>query len=291
MAEPGVRGHATRWRRQATAIAGAARDANLTLVAAGVAFFAFLSLFPALVALVSIYGLVADPDDVAGQVDRLSSAIPDDARKLVSDQLQQVVASNRAGLSIGVIVGIAIALWGASTAVQQLLIALKAVQGHPSKRGYAVARLRALGVTLAALVFISLTVVLLTVAPSLGDDIAGPAGRTVVSLIRWPLLVTAFAFGLSSLYRRTSTRGTQSTRLVSWGALVATVVWAVASVLFSAYAATFGAYNKTYGSLAAVAILMLWLFLTALCVLVGALLDQARLQEAARSRPAPHRDG
>ena len=131
---------AARWRALATSLAGRTRDDNLTLVSAGVAFFGFLSLFPALIALVSIYGLVADPADVADQMDRLSDALPDDAQTLISDQLQQVVASNRAGLSIGVVVGIAIALWGASSAVQQLLMALHGVDGQRVDRGYAARR-------------------------------------------------------------------------------------------------------------------------------------------------------
>jgi membrane protein len=264
-----VRG-VTRWKRLARAVADRARSHNLTLVSAGVAFFSFLSLFPALIALVSIYGLVADPGEVAGQVDRLSDALPAAAQTLVRDQLHEVVASNRAGLSIGVVVGIAIALWGASTALQQLLIALEGVDGQPRDRGYAAQRLRAFGLTLAAMVFVTLTVILLTVAPSLGNDLAGPAGRTFVSLLRWPLLVTVFAFALGLLYRRTTGSGHAPARLFTWGVLVATVVWSAASVLFSIYVTTFGSYNKTYGSLAAVAILMLWLFLTALCILLGA---------------------
>jgi membrane protein len=258
------------WKDIAVRVKREAEDDNLSLVAAGVAFFALLSVVPAMVAAISLYGLVASPEDVARHIDDLSGAMPEEARTLVGDQLDQVVSASEAGLSVGLIGGLVIALWGASTAMKHLVVALSTVYDEHDDRGFLKLRARALLLTLAGIAFLGVAVLLLTVAPAWlgGDD--NEVVRVAVSLLRWPLLLAMMMVGLAVLYRHAPDRAEPRWQWVSWGAAVATVAWLLASVGFSLYASYLGSYNETYGSMAGIVVLMLWLFLTALCVLVGA---------------------
>jgi membrane protein len=265
---PEPRSEAT-WRESARSLADHARDHQLSLIGAGVAFFALLSIAPAMVAAVSIYGLVASPADVSRRVDDLGAAMPAEARQLLTDQLHQVVQSNRAGLSVAMLVGVAVALWSASSAVKQLLVALSAVYGVAETRRYTRVRGLATLLTFGAIAFVVASVLVLTVVPSWVGHSVGAGGREVVTVLRWPFLAALMLGGLAIAYRYGPDRPRGRWEWWSWGALVAAASWLVASAMFSLYVTHFGSYNKTYGALAAVVILMLWLYLSVLCVLLG----------------------
>jgi membrane protein len=258
------------WKDIAQRVKREAEDDNLSLVAAGVAFFALLSVVPAMVAAISLYGLVASPEDVAGHIEDLTGAMPDEAQTLIRDQLDQVVNASSAGLSLGLVGGLAIALWGASTAMKHLIVALSTVYDEDETRGFVHLRLRALVLTLLGIGFVGVAVLLLAVAPAWLDRGDNRAVGVAVSLLRWPVLLVMMMGGLAVLYRYAPDRAEPRWRWVSWGAAAATVAWLVASIGFSLYASYFGSYNETYGSMAGIVVLMLWLWLTALCVLVGA---------------------
>jgi membrane protein len=257
----------------ARSVGGRARDHQLSLIGAGVAFFALLSIPPAMVAVVSVYGLVASPADVTRRIDELSATMPAEARQVVTDQLQQVVGSSRTGLGLALLVGVGIALWSASSAVKQLLVALSAVYGVPERRPYL--RLRALAsvLTVGAVAFFVAAVLALTVVPRWVGDATGDGGRTAVAVLRWPVLGALMLSALAVAYRFGPDRPRGRWRWWSWGAGTAVVTWLLASALFSTYVTHFGSYNKTYGTLAAVVVLMLWLYLTVLCVLLGGEID------------------
>ena len=257
------------WRQSGRAVAEHARDHQLSLIGAGVAFFALLSIFPAMVAAVSVYGLVASPADVTRRVNDLSSAMPAEARRLVTDQLHQVVQSSHAGLSVALVAGVLIALWSASSAIKQLLVALSAVYGVAETRRFTRIRGLAALLTMGAIAFLVGTVLVLTVVPRWVGDSVGSGGRAVVAVVRWPLLAAVMLGALAVLYRYGPDRPRGRWQWWSWGALTAAASWLVASSLFSLYVTHFGSYNKTYGALAAVVVLMLWLYLSVLCVLLG----------------------
>jgi len=246
------------------------RDAHLSLVAAGIAFFSLLSLFPALAVLMSVYGFVADPQDVTRQVEDWSQALPPEARALVTQQLRDIAGANSARLGLGVAIGTVIALWSASTAMKHLLVGLGVVFPEREQgRGYAALRVRSYAATLGAIVFMVPVLFLLTAAPALGEHLGGSTARMVVSILRWPVLLALFLVALAVLYRYGAGRPSVGWRSVTRGATIATAFWAVGSVLFSMYVSHFGSFGETYGNVAAVAILMLWLYLTAFCVLLG----------------------
>lgn len=247
---------------------------QVPLMAAGTAFFGLLALVPALVAVVSVYGLVAEPADVQRQIEDLSTALPSSARALLDEQLTSIVSASSGGLGIALVVGVVAALWSASSGVGHLVEAINRAYGEEESRGPVALKLRALGLTLGAIVFVVVSVGLIAVLPSLTDrlGLSGPVS-TALDLLRWPLLVLAFLSAVSVLYRVGPDRTPARWQWVGWGAGVATVLWVLASIGFSIYATNFGSYNETYGSLAGVVILMFWLYLTALVVLLGAELN------------------
>jgi membrane protein len=270
------------WKDIAIRVKDEARDDDVSLLGAGVAFFAVLSLAPALAAFVSIYGLVVSPDDIVNQVEDLSSTMPTEAKDLLIEQLEQVARSNGAGLGLGAAVGLALALWSASAAVKHLISAVGLAYDEQNERGFVRTRLLAIGLTLAGIAFMTVAVFLLTGLPAVADDLAGGVGRTLAAWGRWPLLAGLMLLALAIVYRVAPDRDDPRWRWVTWGAGVATVAWLVACAAFSLYASRFGSYNETYGAMASVVVLMLWLYLTAVCVILGAEINAEMEHQTAR---------
>jgi membrane protein len=244
------------------------RQDNLTLIAGGVAFYSLLSVLPAFAAVVAIYGLVADPADISRQVASVG-AVPPEARDLLTSQLTDLT-SQRSGLGMGLAIALVLALWAASTAVKQLIVALSATYKQTETRGYVKLRAMAAGFTIAGIISALFVVALLTAVPTWVQDHVGEAAAVAVSIVRWPILAAVMLGALAALYRFAPDRPDPRWRWVSPGALLATGSWLIGSVLFSAYVTHFGSYNKTYGTLGAVVVFMLWLLITALCCLLGA---------------------
>jgi membrane protein len=270
---------------------------DVPLLAAGVAFFALLALVPALVALVSVYGLVADPADIQRNVDDLLAAAPAEVRDLVSSQLSSIVDSSPSGLRLGAIAGLVIALWSASSAVKHLVGAISLAYDEEETRGFV--RLRGLAVllTIGGVALMAAVVAGFVAAPrALPDSGAGGVARTVVLVVRWPLLAVVALVVLAVLYRLGPDRDAPAWRWVSPGSVLATVVWVAASAGFSIYTSRFGNYNETYGSLGAVIVVMLWLYLSAYAVIAGAELnaelERQTVADTTRgpSRPLGRRD-
>jgi membrane protein len=244
---------------------------NMPIIAGGVAFFGFLSIFPALIALVSIYGLVASPDTVAGQVEDISAQLPDDAAGLIGTQLQSIVDNSGSALSIGLVVSILAALWSASGGVGNLITAINIAYDEVDARNFLKLKLLSLGLTLGAILFVLVTFGLVAVVPSVIEALPlGVVGTVLAQIARWVLLLAVFAGSLAVLYRIAPDRDAPRFSWVSLGAVVVTVIWALVSVGFAIYVDNFGSYDKTYGTIAGVIVLMLWLYLTCYLVLLGA---------------------
>jgi membrane protein len=257
------------WKDVAVRVKDESKRDNVTLVAAGMGFYGLLALAPGLAAVVSLYGLVADPEDVQRHLASVSEAMPAEARTLLDTQLREVVSANGSSKGIGVVLGIALALWSTSAAMKHLLEALSSMYDEDEGRGFVKLRLRALALTAGAIAFVFVAIGLLAVVPAWVESSASTLA-TAVSIVRWPLLVVLMMVALSILYRLGPDRDQPRWRWVSWGAAIGTVIWIVASLGFSFYASNFGNYSKTYGSMAVVVVTMLWLWITALCILLGA---------------------
>jgi len=244
---------------------------NMPIIAGGVAFFGFLSIFPALIALISIYGLVASPESVAGQVEDLSAQLPEESSRLIRDQLTAIVDNSGSALSISLVVAILAALWSASGGMGNLITAVNLAYDEVETRNFIKLKLTSLGLTLGAIVFVIVSFTLVAVVPAVLDALPlGVVGTILAQVLRWVLLLGMFAGSLAVLYRVAPDRDAPRFSWVSLGAVVVTVVWALVSVVFSLYVDNFGSYDKTYGAIAGVIILMLWLYLTCYLVLLGA---------------------
>jgi membrane protein len=244
---------------------------NMPIIAGGVAFFGFLSIFPALIALLSLYGLVATPETVARQVESLSAQLPESAAQIIEEQLNAIVANSGSALTVGLIVSILAALWSASGGVGNLITAVNLAYDEVETRNFVKLKLMSLGLVLASIVFVLITFGLVAVVPAVLDALPlGVVGTILAQVVRWVLLLAVFAGALAVLYRVAPDRDAPRFTWVSLGAVVVTVVWAIVSVGFSLYVDNFGSYDKTYGAIAGVIVLMLWLYLTCYLILLGA---------------------
>lgn len=247
---------------------------RVNLLSAGVAFYALLAAVPALVAVVSIYGLVANPSTIDHQMNSWLGTAPREVRELLRTQLQSITQSARTQAGIGVAVGIVLALWSASSGMGHLVDAINLAYDEEDDRGFVKSTGLALLLTLGAVVFVVFAIGLISILPSvLANAGVGSAGRLVVSIARWVLLLFGMMAALAVLYRYAPDRHDARLRWITPGAVVATVLWMIASALFAFYTANFAKYNQTYGSLGVVVVVMLWLFITAMCVLIGAELN------------------
>jgi len=249
------------------------RAHNTTLVAAGVAFYAFLAFIPALIATVSIYGLLADPSDVKRQVKSIAGALPEEVQRFLNFQLTSIVDANRAGVSVTLAISILIALWSASGGMAALISGIHVAHEADEPKGMVKKRGKALALTLGAIVVLLVVVVLITALPSLIDNVVGGGTRTFINVVRWPIVALVMLVSIGLLYRLSVGHRGRWFGIVSEGSLIAMVGWLALSILFAFYTANFASYAKTYGSLATIVVLLLWLWLSALAVLLGAEFD------------------
>lgn len=285
------------WKDVAKRVVAEAKRDHLTLVSAGVAFYFLIALIPAIAAVVSIYGFVADPEDVARQMGDLLEAAPTAVQGLVTEQAERVAATSDTAASLSAVVSILLALWAASAGCQHLVEAVNLAYDEEETRGFVKRRGLAILMTLGAVVFLGLAIGAIAVVPAVlsATGLEGVA-RTVISIARWPLVALVVIVALAVLYRYAPDRDEPRWRWASPGAIVATVVWLVASIGFSIYVTNFGSYNETYGSLGAVIVVMLWLFITALSMILGAEVNAEAERQTARdttkgpSRPLGDRD-
>jgi membrane protein len=245
---------------------------QVPLLSAGVAYYTLLSLFPAAIAAVSIYGLVANPDTVRDQIDKLTEMLSPSTADLVGEQIKQVTSGAGGALGLATVIGILTALWSASSGMKALITGVNLAYDEVETRKFVKLRGLALLLTLGAMVLLGVALALIVGFPAVADDWPTPLAWTA-GILRWVLLAALLVAALAVLYRYAPNRDEPRWTWVSWGSGIATLLWILASVGFSIYANSFGNYNKTYGALAGVIILMFWLFLTAFVVLVGAELN------------------
>jgi membrane protein len=245
---------------------------QVPLLSAGVAYYTLLSLFPAAIAAVSIYGLVANPDTVRDQIDKLTEMLSPSTADLVGEQIKQVTSGAGGALGLATVIGILTALWSASSGMKALITGVNLAYDEVETRKFVKLRGLALLLTLGAMVLLGVALALIVGFPAVVDDWPTPLAWTA-GILRWVLLAALLVAALAVLYRYAPNRDEPRWTWVSWGSGIATLLWILASVGFSIYANSFGNYNKTYGALAGVIILMFWLFLTAFVVLVGAELN------------------
>ncbi|MCJ2016685.1 YihY/virulence factor BrkB family protein [Methylobacterium sp. E-065] len=243
---------------------------RIMLVSAGVTFFALLAIFPAVAALVSVYGLVADTSTINEQLASLQGILPQGALDIVGEQIKALDEKGNATLGFSLIVSIALSVWSANGGMKHIFDALNLVYNEREKRNFIVLNLVSLAFTAGALLFLILALVSVVVLPIVFEFIGVGKDAWWLALLRWPVLLLAVLGGLAVLYRYGPSRDAPRWRWVTGGSAVAAVLWLGGSLLFSWYVAHFGSYNKTYGSLGAAIGFMTWIWISTTIVLLGA---------------------
>ncbi len=280
------------WRQIAKRGWKEAKADNVPLLAAGVAFYAFLALFPLLIALVSIYGFFADAAAITEQLRTVTKTLPPDAQKLIIDQVATLTARGRSTIGVGALVAILISLFSASAGINNLMTAINIAYDEEEKRSAIKKRLISLALTVGAVVFLILVLALIGVLPPLLRNIFGTSAlRWVLQIAGIVILIVIVTVALAILYRVAPDRDAPKIKWVSVGAAVATVIWLLASLGFSLYVSTLGNYAKTYGAFAGIVILLFWLWLTAYAILLGAEInaeaEQQTIADTTKGAPQP----
>jgi membrane protein len=265
---------------------------RVVLIAAGVTFYSLLAIFPAIAALVALYGLFSDPTKIASHVDLLSGILPGGALDVVRDQMNRVAAQGQTKLGVTFAISLAVSLWSANAGIKSIFDALNLVYNEPEKRSFIRLNAGSLAFTVSAIVVLLIALATIVALPAAlsATAIEGPIAL-VAKLLRWPAMLVVVSLALTILYRYGPSRAKAQWRWITWGSGFAAVAWLVLSILFSWYAASFGSFNKTYGSLGAIIGFMTWMWLSIIVVLLGAELDAEMEHQTARDttagRPKP----
>ena len=257
---------------------------RVMLVAAGVTFYALLALFPAIAAVVSLYGLFTDATTITNHLGLLSGFLPVGAVEVIGDQVKLLTAQGQSTLGFTFIGTLALSLWGANAATKAIFDALNIIYKEQEKRSFIQLTLRSLVFTLGGIVLVLLAIGGIVVVPVALKVIGFSDGSTasLLSLLRWPLLFVAILFALACLYRFGPSRERPQWRWVTWGSAIAAGIWIVGSLLLSWYVANFGSYNATYGSLGAIIGFLIWMWLSTIIVLAGAEINAETEHQTAR---------
>ncbi|WP_246054941.1 YihY/virulence factor BrkB family protein [Paracoccus gahaiensis] len=259
-----------------------ARD-HISVVSAGIAFYTLLSIFPAIVAMISIAGLVFDPAEIASQAAAVADMLPEEAAAILQDQIAKVSGGDQTGTGLVALFGIVIALYGAMKGVMTLMEGLNIAYDEDETRGTVRLYLTAIALTLGLILGLIAGMALVILLPSLAAfGWLPPAAGTAIEWLKWPVLAVLTMLGLGAVYRFGPSRANPRWAWVSVGAVSATVLWILGTMAFSVYAQNFGSYTETYGTLGGVIILLTWMWLSAFVVLAGAELNAETEQQTAR---------
>jgi membrane protein len=247
---------------------------RIMLVAAGVTFYCLLAIFPAIAALVALYGLFADPSTISRNLDGLSGVLPGGALEVVRNQMNLVASQGYSRLGVAFIISFLISLWSANAGIKSIFDALNLVYSEKEKRGLIGLNLVSLAFTIATIVFVLVAIGCIATLPAVfsSGQLSGPSTQ-IAQIARWPILLVVIAFGIALVFRYGPSRAEPQWRWITRGSAFAAVAWIVVSIAFSWYAQNFGSYNKTYGSLGAIIVFMFWMWLSVAVILVGAELD------------------
>jgi membrane protein len=249
-------------------------DDRILANAAGVTYYALLALFPGIAAMVSIYGLFADPKAIISHVDTMAGFAPGGAIDVIRDQLTRLSAQGSTKLGVSFLIGLVISLWSANSGIKALFDSLNVVYEEEEKRSFIRLNTVTLCFTIATIGFLLVALACVLAFPVVLNHLPAP-GVTghFLNIARWPALLVLVAAGLTLIYRYGPSRTEPRWQWISWGGALAAALWLAASALFSWYAANFGNFNKTYGSLGAIIGFMTWMWVSIIVVLVGAKLN------------------
>lgn len=262
---------------------------NVGLLAAGVAFYIFVALVPLLASVVLTYGLVADPETVAGHIQTLARNLPGESAAIIADQLQSITGANEGTKGVGLLLAIAVALYGASKGAAAIITALNVAYEVPEARGFVARTLLSLTMALgmvAVLLLAALVVSALGFVESL-FPFSSPFLHFILKLLVSAAAAATISVGMALAYRHAPNRPDAPWRWITPGAAAATLLWIAATLGFGLYVANFGNYNATYGSLAGVIVFLTWLYLVSYILLLGGELNSELEKRQAETAGSP----
>ena len=259
-------------------------DNRLLAVAAGVVFYSLLAIFPAVAAFVSLYGLIADASTIDSHLSLAAGVFPAGAVDLLHEQITRLAAKGDAKLSFGFITGLVVALWSANAGMKAIIDALNVVYDEKEKRSFVKLNLVSLLFTFIALVSLMVALAAMVIAPIVFSTfgLSSSLPSVAITALRWPVLLVLAAVALAAIYRYGPSRNEARWQWLSVGSVAAAFGWMISSVLFSWYIANFGAYNATYGSLGAAVGMMMWMWISAIVILLGGELNAEIEHQTAR---------
>jgi membrane protein len=262
---------------------------RLLAVAAGVVFYALLALFPAITALVSLYGLFANASTINDHLAGLGGILPTSAVDIVHEQIARLTAKSGTKLGFGFIIGFGVALWSANAGMKAIMDALNVVYEEKEKRGFIKLNLVSLAFTLAAIASLLVALGAVVVLPMLLNHLGlSSITDALFRFARWPILIVLVIVGLALIYRSAPSRREPRWQWVSVGSIFAAVAWVISSALLSWYLARFAHYDATYGSLGAGIGLMMWLWVSSIVILFGAQLNSEIEHQTAKDSTGEH---
>jgi len=279
------------WWKVLKGIFGGLGEKKVSLMAAGVAFFAMLALFPSITATISLFGYVADPVVVQDNLGMLQPIIPAEVYELITNQVVSLVSSERRALGLASILSLLLAIWSARAGITAMMAGLSVITRKPDRRNLLWNMLVAYGLTVLLILVTIIAIGSVVIIPViLGFFPLGGFSEVVIDILRWSVAIIAVATGIGALYRYGPSRRARRVPILTIGNVLATLLWVLVSVLFSIYLGNFHSYNEVYGSLGAVIALLMWFYLSAFVVLLGAEVNtviedhSARIAERAATR-------
>jgi membrane protein len=257
---------------------------RIMALAAGMTYYTLLAIFPAIAALVAVYGLFSDPSTIARQLDQLGGFLPGGAIDVAREQLTRVASNGSQTLGLTFLIGLGVSLWSANAAMKSLFDTLNIAYDEEEKRGFVKLNATSLCFTVGGVVFVLAALGAIVVVPVILNFVGlSDAGDLLLRVGRWPAMYLILTFALAVIYRYGPNREAPRWRWITWGSAIAALLWLGVSALFSWYAANFGNFNETYGSLGAVIGFMTWLWISAMVILLGAEIDAAMEHRTARA--------
>ncbi len=249
------------------------KDHHIPIIAGSLSYYAFLAIFPAALAAISIYGMVLNPSQLTTQIESITSALPQSIAGFVSTELQNIVADSGSGLGLTAVLSIIGALWSASAGTKALMTGIDIAYDTPEDRPFLIQRGMAFGITIALIVFVAVAASAATFLPDLLDSIGAHGLIRFVQYGRWPVIFVTVIVGLGILFKIAPNRPASESPWISIGAVVVAFVWLLATLGLTFYSNTVGSLGAAYGFLAGAIVLMLWFFISGLIVLLGAELN------------------
>lgn len=271
-------------------ILGRISSDRLSLVAAGVAFYVFLSIFPALAATISIYGLAADPHLVQNHVEALGQFLPKEVQSIISARIRDLASSQGSSLTLGLVIGILLSLWSANKAMKGVAQALNIAYDRQEDRGFVKVNVVTLALTLASSIAFIVALSVVVVVPILINAVLTVQSMEWIAIASsWTVFILVLIGMFLLIYNFAPALHERGWRDLLPGAIVAAVLFLIASVGFSLYVANFGKYDKQYGALGAVVVTLLWLYIGSYIFLLGAEINAQRNQGDPNTQPRhPH---